>query len=246
MKAVLLAWGLLALLAAVGVGGYLLGNRADDSKELVGKATSPAARAVVVELPVVELPTTHGAYEGVPSETPLKERTVTSIVPESLVDRLSGYSGAGIMILGPKGWAGQSIVGANGNRSIEISPTGDSSEGPMVTVFLASPGTLSAILPAAPFSEWIRDHWQEVGGGPGPVPTAIPGIVDSTPHLVRYQLPVVAGLQTHGAAYSEVQDVSGSSYGYFDQIEVSLPAEDSQLAAAIVDNFIITTNFPTQ
>ncbi len=238
MKAVLLLAIFLPPLVGAAYGGYRVGHdRASPEKSA---AASPSADSVVEDIPVVDLPTTFGAQPDQPSVTPALPSTETVVLPTSVAGALNAYrSGAGT-ILAPKDWTGDALVGANGNRTIEVHPPGGSSDGGEgVSVYFASSGTLNAIAPAGPYNSWVRDHWQDLVGDE-PLPTVIPGIIDQTAHVVRYEYESTDGLMKYGAAYSDAQDFDGLGNGSarFEQIEVTLPAAEQNIAQAIVDQFL--------
>lgn len=232
---VILSTALIALaIVGVGVGAYLLGDRNSTD------ATSDvASETVLIELPVTPLATSYG-IEPSPAPAPI-EKAIAVNVSFAVTDELAAFGALGTVLLGPKAWTGSAGMGANGNISFTLSPSGTTSEGgERIGVFMASPGTGNAIDAAAPFNASIRDRWEETGKTL-PAPTEIPGVTFKTGHWVMYESAANGGLELHGAAYSYVRD---DGYGWFDQIEVILPASKRLLAETVVKYFVEHIRLP--
>ena len=191
-----------------------------------------------VSLPVVKLHTRYGI--DVDSE-PTYPLSVVVSVPQSISNQLSAYGAAGDVVVGPRGWTGQGLVAANGNRSIELSPKNSSRDrGARVSVFSASTGEGSAILGAAPYSPWIQSHWRWLGFDVEP-PALKGGIrlVSLTPRLTSYSLPnTPEGLEVRGVIFSDAQDRIQDRMWAFTQMEVVLSRGQRHLARGILDVFI--------
>jgi len=239
---VVISIGIVLLIVGMTAGGYYLGDRSEESSTQKPSGGDQTTSDVMIDLPVTELETTAGIVTPTPNPFLTLPQTVTVVVPQAIGNELSAYRAAGEVIVAPKGWTGNGSVGANGNRTIALHPTAGSGDGRGITVYLASPGTLNAIFPAAPYNSWIREHWQELGGSNfGPVPTTAPAITAQTPHFVKYELPADEGLQTYGATFSAAQEYDG--YGFFNQVEAVLPPDQHALATTVIDSFIQSTTW---
>jgi hypothetical protein len=177
---------------------------------------------------------------------PAYPSSVTVSVPQSISNRLSAYGAAGEVVIGPNGWTGEGLVGANGNISIELHPkNGSKDRGAGVWVFFASPGTGSAIFAAAPYSPWIQSHWKELGFDVDP-PALKDGLrlTSLTPHLSGYTLPnTPEGLEVRGVVFSDAPDHLQDRMWAFTQMEAVLSPRQRDLAREILDLFVTRRGF---
>jgi hypothetical protein len=209
-------------------------SRVSDSAARSKQASDTAA----VSLPVVKLNTRHGI--DVDSEPTYPSSIVVS-VPLSISNQLSAYGAAGEVVVGPRGWTGRGVAAANGSISIELYPeNGSRDRGARVFVFLASPGTGSAILGAAPYSPWIQSHWKGLGFDVEP-PALKAGIrlISLTPRLSSYSLAnTPEGLEVRGVFFLDAQDRIQDRMWSFTQMEVVLSSGQRHLARGLLDVFI--------
>lgn len=219
-----MAFGLVLLVTVVAAGGYYI---LDDGS---GEQITGRLGNAVLNLAIVDLPTSNGGVTPSPDPSIKLPNSITVEVDPSILGGISAYRVAGAVLLGTTGWTGSGGIGANGNISIDLLPTSDSDGAqPQISVYVGSPGTGNVVAPAAPFNEWVRKHWQEVGT----VPTEIPGITGRNGHIVKYTIPQTDGLEMLGAAYSDAGDTEGQAS--FTKIEVTLPTSQRTLASAIID-----------
>jgi hypothetical protein len=241
--------GIILILLLFGIGFYF----SDSKKKSVVKPSeqftpTPKAEAtgmpqgmVTVSLPVIKLGTSYG-IDGVP--TPSYPPAVTVTAFQDLVSQLSAYGVGNRVVIGPKDWTGEGLVGADGNVSITLYPKSAPDEGKKITVFIASPGTGSALWGGVGYNSWIRDHWQELWGLEE-VPTPPEGIRETeiAPNTFRYSLPDTdAGLAVNGVVFSDAQEHQDDNLWSLLKIEVVLPSGQYLLTEAILDDFIKRQN----
>ncbi len=188
-----------------------------------------------ISLPVITLKTGFG-MDGIP--TPWYPSSIPVVIPPSLADKIAAYGEAGYVFLGPKGWTGEGLVGADGNTSINLYPSSDLSEkAPGVSIFIASTGTGVALDEATPYFSWVQMHWQELGRGfpLGPSPAGIQ-INPISPHLVRFSFPnTPEGLERYGIAFSNAQDHQKDMMWAFERITVNLPSSQRDLGNFLIE-----------
>lgn len=192
---------------------------------------------ISVTLSVRRIPTTF-AVENV--------RPVPASVTVSLPASWRGAIGAywsGSVFLGPAGWTGKGVYGADGSGGVTLYPPGanpsrSSYHGPYVAITTAGACMGCGDASAAGFFAYVRQNWSQfrIIDGPAPKPVPVLSQVALSQNIVAYRLPDKGGLEVNGVAYSGlVHHASGLP---FEQMNVALPAKDTALATAVLNYFL--------
>lgn len=210
-------------------------NRLEHVSVLLPPLTSPKVSFV---LPVQELPTDLGAYEG--SGTPKSlPNSVTVSAFAKYKDLLSGYGVKVIdlVIIGPKDWLGNAEIGANGDTTVSLKPSNnlEFKNGSEITYFEV-PACWSCFLNAAsPFWQQAQDELVKNNFTP---PSPIPGLNTNfvNPELVRFTTDSKDGLEVNGVAYIKIDN--DKIKPPFKAFTTVLSKEKHHLAMELIDIFI--------
>lgn len=220
------------------------GKSPTSSTAAAGRVPSPRPSGTVtgmvtLTLPVRKLPTVFGV-----DNHPVVPRMLTVRIPAQWAKDLGAYW-SGQVFLGPAGWTGNGLIGADGSEAIALHPQGGSaSTGPRI-VITGSGGCFGCgAQAAASFFQAVRDHWSRYQTIPGPPPpkAQVKSEVYLTPNVLAYQLPNTAdGLEVNGVAYS---GLIGQFTGLtFESMQTVLPSAQHGLASIIL-NYFLKHNLP--
>ncbi len=210
-----------------------------DGKAVPAGPPYPSSQGnISLTLPVRKLPTNFAVEASRPMPS-----SVTVSVPASWRGAVGAYW-SGVVFLGPVGWTGKGVYGADGSGGVTLYPPGaDPSQspyhGPYVAITTAGGCMGCGDASAAGFFAYVRKNWSQfrVIDGPAPKPMPVLSQVALSPNIVAYRLPDTAGgLEVNGVAYSGlVHHASGLP---FEQMNVALPAKDHALATAVLNYFL--------
>lgn len=182
---------------------------------------------------------------GIGGVTPTYPPSVTVSVPQSFSDQIDAY---GVLhattLIGPKGWTGDGMVGADGSSTANLYPVGGSAVNGSRIIVRVDPACIGCIYDgAAPYFPKARQLAKEVFNMDIPEePDLVSNFV--TPQLLRYSLPNTSdGLEVNGIAYfTESVSPQLSAQPYFIGMEITLPPQQHDLAILLLDIFIQREN----
>ncbi len=196
--------------------------------------------AVAVTLPVTQIPTTFAV-----EQTRTIPESVTVTIPAAWQGAVGAYW-SGVVLLGPAGWHGIGMFGADGSGGVTLYPPGVKLPsnrpyyGPQITVTTAGGCLGCGDESAAAFFPYVRQHWSQfrIIDGPAPKPAPVLSQVALAPDVVAYRLPnTKSGLEVNGVAYSGL--AGAPHYGPpFEQMNATLPAGDHALATVVLNYFL--------
>ncbi len=196
-----------------------------------------AQGTVTVALPVTKVP-----VEFAVTETKAIPRTLSVTIPAAWQGAVGAYW-AGFLFIGPVGWSGKGVFGADGSGGVTLYPPGANPgtapyHGPEITISTAGGCLGCGNESAAQFFPYVRQHWQsyQVIAGPAPKPAQVLSQVALSQDVVAYRLPdTPTGFAVNGVAYSQLP--SGGGFP-FEQMDTVLPAKDHGLATVVLNYFL--------
>ncbi len=202
-----------------------------------GPPHAGAQGTVTVTLPVEKVPTRFGVDYGRTAPS-----SVTVSIPAAWQGAVAAYW-SGTVFLGPAGWTGLGMYGADGSGGVTLYPPGANPakspyHGPLVSITTAGGCMGCGDASAAAFFAYVRQNWSQfrVIDGPAPKPEQVLSQVALSPNVVAYRLPNTGALEVNGVAYSGLVDhPSGLP---FEQMNVTLPARDHGLATTLLNYFL--------
>ncbi len=198
--------------------------------DVITPSVVPTQDPAAVPLQVTVLKTSYG----IESETaPVFPQPLRVVIPSYLANQIAAYGGAANrIVLGPKGWTGDSSEGADGNTFISLYPVGGSvTLGPHIKLeeYPACGGCI--LEAAAPFFEPAKEEYVRNFPGAPMVEPSGTDIQAISSTLVKYKLTTPTQTTT-GLAYYLPQD--SNQYRYFLKIEVVLPSQQQSLSDYIL------------
>lgn len=168
---------------------------------------------------------------------------VTVRVPAAWRFSIGAYGALGWIIIAPAGWLGTATMGADGNGTVILTPTGQANPHANVTLTQDPACVTCAAADAAPYFPWIRAHWRTWNPASSPPPALQGTEAPLGPGLVAYRVATPASLATNGIAFSGLvpgapATAPTSRWGAFVRLQVTLPPADLPLETAILNDFL--------
>ncbi len=197
----------------------------------VPAATTPT---VSLTLAVDQLPTEY-AGGGAITYPP----TIIVIVPATFASRLAAYGVAGTVVLGPAGWTGGGVVGADGSTGFTLKPT-ESGSGRQQMVFSYDGGCVGCAWSDA--SAYFPAVAQAIGAQSLPPESPPSGLSSDVlgPGLIAYSLPdPLFGVQANGVALTTLPGQDNDTVAaVFENLSLTLSANEHSLATVILNAFL--------
>lgn len=173
-----------------------------------------------VTLEVIQIPTDDKKFS--------YPKTTTVSLPREQADKITVYGGAGKIILGPKGWAGNASISQKGEISVFLYPQeGSPDKGPRLLAVIV-PTCLECAKSAG------AEYFEAIGQ------TIKSGLTRNfiSPNLFTYTLPNTSdNLEVNGVAYFAGVNENNPAPPFL-RLETVLPADQHDLASALISAFI--------
>ncbi len=196
-----------------------------------------AQGTVTVTLPVEKVPTRFAVDYGRTAPS-----SVTVSIPAAWQGAVAAYW-SGTVFLGPAGWTGLGVYGADGSGGVTLYPPGVNPakspyHGPLVSITTAGGCMGCGDSSAAAFFAYVRQNWAQfrVIDVPAPKPEHVLSQVALSPNVVAYRLPATGEFEVNGVAYSGLVDHRSGLP--FEQMNVTLPQKDHALATTVLNYFL--------
>lgn len=204
---------------------------------LSGPPHPEAQGTVTVSLPVTKIP-----VESPVTQTKAILRTLSVTIPAAWQGAVGAYW-ADFLFIGPVGWNGKGVFGADGSGGVTLYPPGANPDtapyhGPEITISTAGGCLGCGNVSAAQFFPYVRRHWREflVIPGPAPMPAQVLSQVALSQDVVAYRLPdTPTGFEVNGVAFSQLPSGGGLP---FEQMDTVLSAKDHGLATVTLNYFL--------
>jgi hypothetical protein len=202
-------------------------------------STSTLIAGVKVTLPVQVLKKDDINNSGVAYAYP---PSIDATIPKRWVDKVAAYGVAGVIVIAPSEW-----TTADGYYCVDLKSTDLSSIPGTLHCDQTAGRVVAAWMRAAEYFPWVHDQWKDRGlpselrdvGMPDDPPELRPGmaITMTNQHLMRYRIaPTGDQGEVNGVARTGIGVENDGDSFYW--LEVTLPTDAADLAAAILDFYL--------